>query len=58
MEMAVTDTPHDSNLIFVEAAKNSGAVAVDFESSFDVLARLSTRSVHSRLDVDALSWVR
>jgi hypothetical protein len=43
--------------LYCDAAKNSGAVAVDFGSAFDILAGLSTRPVHSRLDIGALRWV-
>ena len=43
--------------LYCEAAKNSGAVALDFGSAFDVLAGMSTRPVHARLDINALRWM-
>jgi len=43
--------------LYCNTAKNSGAVALDFGSSFDILAGMSTRPIHSYIDVNALRWV-
>jgi hypothetical protein len=43
--------------LYCDAAKNSGAVALDFGSAFDILAGMSTRPVHTRLDINALRWM-
>ena len=43
--------------LYCNTAKDSGAVALDFGSSFDVLAGMSTRPIHSSIDVNALRWV-
>jgi hypothetical protein len=43
--------------LYCNSAKNSGAVALDFGSSFDILAGMSTRPIHSSIDVNALRWV-
>ena len=43
--------------LYCQAAKNSGAVAVDFGSAFDILAGVVTRPIHATVNVDALRWV-
>jgi len=43
--------------LYCDAAKNSGAVALDFGSAFDILAGMSTRPGHTRLDINALRWM-
>jgi hypothetical protein len=42
--------------LYCDAAKNNGAVALDFGAAFDILAGISTRPVHSRLNINALRW--
>ena len=44
--------------IYCDAARNSGAVALDFGSGFDILAGVSTRPVHSKVNIDEWRWVR
>jgi hypothetical protein len=43
--------------IYCHVAKQSGAVAIDIGSAFDILAGKSTRPVHSTVDIPALRWV-
>lgn len=42
--------------LYCDAARDSGAVAVDLGSAFDILAGLTTRPVHRPLHVEALRW--
>jgi hypothetical protein len=43
--------------IYCQAAKASGAVAVDLGSAFDVLAGISTRPSHHDYDLEAQRWI-
>jgi hypothetical protein len=43
--------------IYCHAARESGAVAVDIGSAFDILAGKPSRCVHSRYNVDAWRWI-
>jgi hypothetical protein len=43
--------------VYIDDARNSGAVALDLGSAFDMLAGLATRPVHQRYDIGALSWL-
>jgi hypothetical protein len=42
--------------VYCKAAKDSGAVAVDLGSGLDILAGLSTRPVHTKIDISASRW--
>lgn len=44
--------------IYCHAAKDSGGVAVDLGSGFDLLAGLSTRPVHAKVRLDDYRWLR
>jgi hypothetical protein len=43
--------------VYCQAAKKAGAVAVDLGSAFDVLAGISSRSIHSKVDIQSLRWM-
>jgi hypothetical protein len=43
--------------VYCQAAKTSGAVAVDLGSAFDVLAGIATRPSHRDYDLEALRWI-
>jgi GT-D fold-like domain len=43
--------------IYCRDARDSGAVAVDLGSAFDLLAGVSTRPVHRQIDLAAVRWL-